>query len=77
MDTSARSSRLVTTLAVAAVSIAAIAAAVSTWAERGSAPRRPAADASVRVVKAPPEPAVDRLPAVCRTCTLGGPGRQL
>lgn len=79
MDTRARSSRLVTTVAVTAVSIAALAAALGTWAGRERAPQRPAADAPVTVVKvkAPPAPAVDRLPGMCATCTLGGPGRQL
>lgn len=79
MDTRARSSRLVTTVAVTAVSIAAVAAALSTWAGRDRTPQRPAADAPVQVVKvkAPPAPAVDRLPGMCTTCTLGGPGRQL
>jgi hypothetical protein len=79
MDTRARSSRLVTTVAVTAVSIAAIAAALSPWAGREGATGRPSADAPVNVVKvkAPPAPAVDRLPGACATCTLGGPGRQL
>lgn len=77
MDKSARSSRLVTNLAVAAVSIAAVAAALSAWAGRERAPQRPPADAVVEVVKAPPQPAVDRLPALCRTCTPVGSGRSL
>ncbi len=79
MDTRALSSRLVTAVAVTAVSLAAIAAALSSWVARDRAPERPAADAPVRVVKvkAAPAPAVDRLPGVCATCTLGAPGRQL
>jgi hypothetical protein len=39
-------------------------------------PQRPAPDAQVRVVKAPAEPAVERIP-LCRTCEMGGPGRTL
>ncbi len=77
MDKSARSSPLVNTLAVAAVSIAAIGAALSASTGGGSAPQRPPADAPVRVVKSPPQPAVDRLPALCRHCELGAAGRQL
>ena len=79
MDTRARSSRLVTTVAVTAVSIAAVAAGPCAQGGRERAPERPAADAPVQVVKvkAPPAPAVDRLPGMCATCTLGGPGRQL
>lgn len=81
MDTRAHSSRLVTAVAVTAVSLAAIAATLSSWAARDRMPERPAADAPVTVVKvkaAPaPAPAVDRLPGVCATCTPGTPGRQL
>ncbi len=79
MDTRAQSSRLVTAVAVTAVSLAAIAAALSSWVGRDRVPERPAADAPVKVVKvqAAPAPAVDRLPGACATCTLGAPGRQL
>jgi hypothetical protein len=79
MDTRAHSSRLVTAVAVTAVSLAAIAATLSSWAARDRMPERPAADAPVTVVKvkAAPAPAVDRLPGVCATCTPGTPGRQL
>lgn len=68
MNTSARSFRLVSGLAVAAVSIAALGAAASTWMARsmGEAPdtaaafvdARPAADAAVHVVKAPADQTV-------------------
>lgn len=74
MDTNASASRLVPILAATAVSIAAAAA---TWAGRETAPQRPPADAPVKVVKSPAAPAVERLPAVCATCTMGGPRRQL
>ncbi|HEX7892366.1 MAG TPA: hypothetical protein VF522_23650 [Ramlibacter sp.] len=63
MNTSARSFRLVSGLAVAAVSIASLGAVATTWVARsmGEAPDdaaalvdvRPAADAAVHVVKAP------------------------
>lgn len=68
MSTSASSFRLVSGLAVAAVSIAALGAAASTWMARsmGDAPDtpaafvdvRPAADAVIQVVKAPADQAV-------------------
>jgi hypothetical protein len=45
---------------------------------QGTAPPRPVADAPVDVVKAPPEPATDRLPIrACRTCALGANGATL
>lgn len=78
MDKRASSSRLVSALAVAAVSIAAAGAAVTAWQSRGGAETRtgrPAADAPVDVVKAPAVPVVQRIEP-CPTCAMGA-GRQL
>lgn len=81
MTTSARSARLVSGLAVAAVSIAALATAASTWIERNDQPspavlqvQRPAADEPVDVVKAPPLAQAQQHPASCRDC---GPQRPM
>jgi hypothetical protein len=74
MNPTARSSRLVSGIAVAAVCIAAVAAM---WAEGGrplaertlaATPERPAADAPVRVVKGPPLADLRRQPASCGDC---------
>jgi hypothetical protein len=65
MKTSPRSSRLAPALAAAAVAIAALCAAAAGWTSRHAAAaasdatlqaQRPAADAPVDVVKAPPGP---------------------
>jgi hypothetical protein len=75
MNTSARSSRLVTGLAVAGVTIAALGAVANSWmadrADETAAPvqaQRPPADEPVRVVKAPAEPQASQQPAGCRDC---------
>lgn len=74
MNPSARSSRLVSGIAVAAVCVVALAAM---WKDGGRAaaertlaatPDRPAADAPVRVVKAPPAADSLRQPASCHDC---------
>jgi hypothetical protein len=65
MKTSPRSARLAPALAAAAVAVAAVCAALSGWTSRHAAAvpgeatlqaQRPAADAPVDVVKAPPGP---------------------
>jgi hypothetical protein len=78
MTTNAPSNRLVSALAVGAVSIAALATAASSWVAREDAPpaavqaaQRPAADEPVRVVKAPPAAAARQQPASCRECADG------
>ena len=66
--------RRVSAFAVTAVCLAALGAAEHSLRMRwqGAAHARPVADAPVRVVKAPPEPGIDRLPAsACRTCAMG------
>jgi hypothetical protein len=79
MTTSARSSRLVSGVAVAAVTIAALGAVVSSRiadqadqrpasASRAVQAQRPAADETVRVVKAPAEAQPMQQPAGCRDC---------
>ena len=67
MNTNPSASPLVTGVAVAAVTVAALGAVASTWVARsmGDPPdavvsMRPAADAAVRVVKAPAEDAVQQ-----------------
>lgn len=81
MNPSARSSRLVSGAAVAAVCIVALA---TVWTER-SAPQvavqaqqppavqaqRPAADAPVRVVAAPPDAQPGKHTVGCRDCATG------
>lgn len=73
MNPTARSSRLVSGIAVVAVCVVAMAAI---WADRdrgpadrtlAATPDRPAADAPVRVVKAPPAVGL-RQPARCDDC---------
>jgi hypothetical protein len=79
MDASARSSPLVSTIAAVAVCVAAIGATASDLRARAPAelpPARPAADARVDVVKAPPEPVADRVSQPCTTCAMGA-GRGL
>lgn len=74
MDASARSSHLVSTMAAVAVCVAAIGATASALRDRTPVelpPARPAADARVDVVKAPPEPAVHRASQACATCAMG------
>ena len=78
MNTQAGSYRLVSGLAVAAVTVAALGAAAGTLLARsmGEAPdvavsqslQRPAADAEIRVVKAPPEDLVRQQPAAYKEC---------
>ena len=73
MTTSARSARLVSGLAVVAVSVAAMATVASSWVDRHADAaalhaQRPAADEPVNVVKAPPMADVRQLPANCRDC---------
>jgi len=77
MNTSASSHRLATGLAIAAVAVTALGAAATGWMGRsmGDAPdaaamlsARPAADAAVRVVKAPAERPVQQQPAAARGC---------
>lgn len=71
-----RSFRLVSGAAVAAVAIAALGAVAAAWMGRsmGDAPdaavlaARPAADAAIRVVKAPAEQPVQQQPALAREC---------
>jgi len=63
------SPRLISALPLALAGLAALAA--DTWLAGqagGPHPPRPAADAPVRVVKAPARPAIDRL-APCPACT--------
>jgi hypothetical protein len=75
MNTSSRSSRLVTGLAVVGVTIAALGAVANSWiADRPDATaapvqaQRPPADEPVRVVKAPAEAQASQQPAGCRDC---------
>ena len=73
MDVSARS-QWVSTIAAVAVCIAAIGATASALRARTPVelpPPRPAVDAPVDVVKAPPEPAADRASQACTTCAMG------
>ena len=80
MDASTRLHRRVSAWAVTAVCLAALGTAEHAVRTRlqGTAPPRPVADAPVDVVKAPPEPATDRLPIrACRTCALGANGATL
>jgi hypothetical protein len=74
MDASALLHRRVSAFAVTAVCLAALGAAghALRTQPQESAPARPAADAPADMVKAPPEPAMDRLTAeACRTCAMG------
>ena len=74
MNTSPVLYRRVSAFAVTAVCLAALGAAEHSLRMRsdGAPPARPVADAPVRVVKAPPEPATGRLPVgACRTCAMG------
>jgi hypothetical protein len=79
MNTSARSSRLVSGVAVTGVTIAALGALASSWIEeradaraapasRAVQAQRPAADEPVHVVKAPAESQAAQQPAGCRDC---------
>jgi hypothetical protein len=75
MTTSARSARLVSGLAVVAVSVAAMATVASSWVDRhgdaavaAARAQRPAADEPVNVVKAPPLADASQHPASCRDC---------
>jgi hypothetical protein len=81
MNTSAWSSRLVPALAVTAVAIAALGTVIASrlgGADETRQPPRPAADAPVRVVKAPDANVARSQRTVCTTCTLGASsGRSL
>jgi hypothetical protein len=72
-------SRRVLALVMLALAVMVLIAAASGWltgTPGDREPQRPAPDAPVRVVKAPAEPAVDRMPA-CRSCVAGTPGLRL
>jgi hypothetical protein len=85
MKSSVPSNRLVSAFAVATVSIAALAAAASSWLDErdGASPsmvqaiERPAADAPVSVVKAPAGTEARQQPASCRDCAVPTSERRL
>jgi hypothetical protein len=68
------SSRLVLALVATLVYLAVLATGGWLLQAGETQPQRPAPDAKVRVVKAPAERVVDRMPP-CPTCEMGGPGR--
>jgi hypothetical protein len=71
------SSRLVFALVATFVYLAVLATGGWLALQAGATqPQRPAPDAKVRVVKAPAEPVVDRMPT-CPACEMGGPGRRI